>query len=72
MRIDDIQDQFSSSDNEPLEYKDILKVDDSSLYNNYVLKVSDVSGKNHIQLTNMVFLNDSINNNKLVLENSLW
>ena len=68
LRIDDIQDQFSSSDNEPLEYKDILKVDDSSLYNNYVLKVSDVSGKNHIQLTNMVFLNDSVNNNKLVLE----
>ena len=68
LRIDDIQDQFSSSDNEPLEYKNILQVDNSSLYNNYVLKVSDVSGKDHIQLTNMVFLNDSINNNKLVLE----
>ena len=68
LKIDDIQDQFSSSDNEPLEYKDILKIDNSSLYNNYVLKVSDISGKDHIQLTNMVFLNDSINNNKLVLE----
>ena len=68
LKIDDIQDQFSSSDNEPLEYKDILKVDNSSPYNNYVFKVSDVSGKNHIQLTNIVFLNDSVNDNKLVLE----
>ena len=68
LRVDDIQDQFSSSDNEPLEYKDILQVDNSSLYNNYIFKVSDVSGKNHVQLTNMVFLNDSVNNNKLVLE----
>ena len=68
LRIDDIQDQFSSSDSEPLDYKDILQIDDSNLYNNYIFKVSDVSGKNHIQLTNMVFLNDSVNNNKLVLE----
>jgi len=68
LRVDDIQDQFSSSDDEPFEYKDILQVDDSSLYNNYIFKVSDISGKNHIQLTNLVFLNDSVSSNKLVLE----
>lgn len=68
LKIDNIQDQFSSFESEPFEYKDILKVDDLGSYNNYLFKVADVSNKNQVQLTNLVFLKNSVNENNLVLE----
>ena len=68
LKIDNIQDQFSLFESEPLAYIDILNLDDVGSYNNYLFKVSDVSNKNHVQLTNLVFLKDDINGNITILE----
>ena len=68
LKIDDISKQFSHFEDQPLTYKDILKIDDGNSYNNYLFKVSDISGKNEVQLTSLVFLNDSVNSNIAILE----
>ena len=43
LKIDDISNQFSNSEDEPFTYKDILKIDNANSYNNYLFKVSDIS-----------------------------
>ena len=68
LKVDDISSKFSNFQSEPFIYKNILKINDGTFYNNYLLKVSDVSGKNEVQLTSLVFLNDSINKNITILE----
>ena len=68
MKIDDISNQFSNFEDEPFTYKNILKINDGNSYNNYLFKVSDISGKNEIQLTSLIFLNNSVNNNIAILE----
>ena len=68
LKIDNIQDQFSSFESEPFEYKDLVKIDDLGDYNNYLFKVSDISNRNQVQLTNLVFLKNSVNGNNLILE----
>ena len=69
LKIDDIKEQFSNFEDEPLPYINLLKINDDISYNNYLFKVSDVSGKNQVQLTSLLFLNNSLNNNIAVLEN---
>ena len=61
LRIDDISNQFSNFEDEPLQYKNILKIDEDLSYYNYLFKVSDISGKNQVQLTSLLFLNNSVN-----------
>ena len=68
LKIDDISNQFSNFEDEPFTYKNILKINDGNSYNNYLFKVSDISGKNEIQLTSLIFLNNSVNNNIAILE----
>ena len=68
LKIDNIKDQFSNSEDEPFEFKDLLKIDDSISYNNYLFKVSDVSGKNQVQLTSLIFIKNSISGNIGILE----
>ena len=68
LKIDDISNQFSNSEDEPFTYKDILKIDNANSYNNYLFKVSDISNKNEIQLTSLVFLNNPTNSNIAILE----
>jgi len=64
LKIDDIKEQFSNFEDEPLPYINILKINDEDIYNNYLFKVSDVSGKNQVQLTSLLFLNNSTNTNE--------
>ena len=68
LRIDNISDKFSNSEDEPFPYKDILKIDDGNSYSNYLFKVADVSGKSEVQLTNLLFLNDNNNKNIVMLQ----
>ena len=68
LRIDDISDQFSNFEDEPFEYKDIIKIDEDLSYYNYLFKVSDISEKNQVQLTSLVFLNNTVNGNIAILE----
>jgi hypothetical protein len=68
LRIDNISDKFSNSEEEPFPYKDILKIDDGNSYSNYLFKVADVSGKSEVQLTNLLFLNDNNNKNIVMLQ----
>jgi hypothetical protein len=68
LKIDNIQDQFSSSADDPSEFKDLIKIDNSSSYNNYLFKVSDVSGKNQVQLTSLIYAKDLISGNIGILE----
>jgi len=68
LRIDDISKQFSNIEGEPLQYKNILKIDEDVSYNNYLFKVSDISEKNQVQLTSLLFLNNSVNDNIALLE----
>jgi len=64
LRIDDIKEQFSNLEDDPYPYTNITKIDDEDTYNNYLFKVSDTSGKNQVQLTSLLFLNNSVNTNK--------
>ena len=68
LKIDDIKDQFSNSEDEPFAFKDLFKINNSESYNNYLFKVSDVSGKNQIQLTSLIFVKNIISGNIGVLE----
>ena len=68
LKVDNIKDQFSSFEDEPLVFKDLVKVNDSDSYNNYLFKVSDVSGKDQVQLTSLIFIKNSISGNIGILE----
>ena len=68
LKIDNIQDQFSNSDDEPLTFENLLKIDGSASYNNYLFKVSDASGKNEIQLTNLIFIKNNVSGSIGILE----
>ena len=68
LKIDNIQDQFSAFESEPFVYKDILDLNDVGSYNNYLFKVSDVSNRNQVQLTNLVLLKNDTNKNIAILE----
>ena len=68
LKVDNIQDQFSNFDDNPSEFVDLLKIEDSQSYNNYLFKVSDVSGKNQVQLTNLIYAKDLISGNIGILE----
>ena len=68
LKVDNIQNQFSSFESDPFVYKNIVKVSDLGSYNNYLFKVTDVSNKNQVQLTNLVFLKNSVNENNIILE----
>ena len=71
LRIDDISDQFSNFNSDPLEYKDLFEIDITETYSNYLFKVSNSEGT-EVQLTNVVIINDEISNNSYILEkNSL-
>jgi hypothetical protein len=67
LKIDDISDQFSSSESEPKEYKDILKLDLNQSYTNYLFKLTDTN-KTEIQLTDLVIINDNVENNSFIFE----
>ena len=54
------KDQFSNFENEPSEFVDLFEVDGSESYNNYLFKVSDVSGKDQVQLTSLVFIKNPL------------
>ena len=68
LRVDDIQDQFSSFENEPSEFVDLFEIDGSESYNNYLFKVSDVSGKDQVQLTSLVFIRNPLTKTIGILE----
>lgn len=68
LKIDNIQDQFSAFESEQFVYKDILELNDVGSYNNYLFKVSDVSNRNQVQLTNLVLLKNDTNKNIAILE----
>ena len=67
LRIDDISSEFSNFDSEPNPYVDLVELNNSDSYLNYLIKVSDLSG-NEIQLTNVIIVNDNIKNNSFILE----
>ena len=68
LKVDNIKDQFSSFEDEPLTFKDLVKINDSDSYNNYLFKVSDVSGRDQVQLTSLIFIKNSISGNIGILE----
>ena len=68
LRVDNIKDQFSSFEDEPQTFKDLVKISDSDSYNNYLFKVSDVSGRDQVQLTSMVFVRNPLNKTIGILE----
>ena len=67
LKIDDISNQFSNFESEPKTYKDILQLDLNESYANYLFKVTDTN-KTEVQLTDLVIINDSVNNNSFILE----
>ena len=67
LKIDDISDQFSSSESEQNTYTDVFEIDTSESYSTYLFKVSDINNT-EIQLTNLTIVNDDINENSFILE----
>ena len=67
LKIDDISDQFSNSESEPKTYRDIVQLDLSESYANYLFKLTDTN-KTEIQLTDLVIINDNVQNNSFILE----
>jgi len=68
LRVDDIQNQFSSFESEPSEFVDLFEVDGFESYNNYLFKVSDASGKDQVQLTSLVFIRNPLTKTIGILE----
>ena len=69
LAIDDISDQFSYFEDNPSEYLNILKLDSSLTYDNFLIRITN-SDNSEIQLTEVVLLNDG-NNNYLVEKGSV-
>jgi len=67
LRIDDISDQFSNFDSDPNPYLDIVELNMSESYLNYLIKVNDLNNT-QIQLTNVTIVNDEISNESFILE----
>ena len=61
LRIDDISRQFSNLDGEPSEFLNIIELIQGVSYNNLLFRISN-SDNSQIQLTELVLLNDGINN----------
>ena len=61
LKIDDINRLFSNLDGEPSQFLNILNLDNSISYNNLLFRVSSADNS-QIQLTELVLLNDGINN----------
>lgn len=70
LKIDDISEDFSDSEFDPDLFVSIEneKVNDSSIYQNFLIKVVSEESKNQIQFTDMTILSDPGNNNFAVLE----
>ena len=69
LKIDDISNQFSRAESEPVEYVNILQTNFSDPYVNYLLKVRGLNN-NQIQLTNLIIINDENNENSFILDKS--
>ena len=61
LKIDDINRLFSNLDGEPSQFLNILNLDNSISYNNLLFRVSSADNS-QIQLTELVLLNDGIDN----------
>jgi hypothetical protein len=61
LRIDDISRQFSNLDGEPSEFLNILELNSGMSYDNLLFRVSN-SDNTEIQLTELVLLNNGVNN----------
>ena len=70
LKIDDISEDFSDSEFDPELFVSIddEKVSDSSIYQNFLIKVVSEESKNQIQITDMTILSDPGNNNFAILE----
>ncbi len=70
LKIDDISEDFSDSEFDPELFVSIddEKVSDSSIYQNFLIKVVSEESKNQIQFTDMTILSDPGNNNFAILE----
>lgn len=70
LKIDDISEDFSDSEFDPDLFVSIddEKVSDSSIYQNFLIKVVSEESKNQIQITDMTILSDPGNNNFAILE----
>jgi len=70
LKIDDISEDFSDSEFDPDLFVSIddEKVSDSSIYQNFLIKVTSEESKNQIQFTDMTILSDPANNNFTVIE----
>ena len=58
--IDDISNQFSYFEDDPSEFLNILKLDSSISYDNFLIKITDTNNT-EIQFTEIVLLNDGEN-----------
>jgi len=67
LKIDDISDEFSSSESEQNTYTNVFEIDTSESYASYLFKVSDIDNT-EIQLTNLTIVNDNLNKNSFILE----
>jgi hypothetical protein len=67
LRIDDISNQFSSFEADPKQYLEIVELNSEQSYVNYLFKVKDIDNT-EIQLTNLVVINDDVNNNSFIME----
>jgi len=70
LKVDDISEDFSDSEFDPDLFVSIEdeKVSDSSIYQNFLIKVVSEESKNEIQFTDMTILSDPGNNNFAILE----
>ena len=69
LNIDDISNQFSKAESEPVEFVNILKTNFSDSYANYLLKIRSLDNT-QIQLTNLIVINDEDNENSFILDKS--
>jgi hypothetical protein len=60
LKIDDVSKRFSDSDGNPSTFLNILKIDSSNSYNEFLFRISNTSN-NQIQLTELIVLSDQNN-----------
>ena len=70
LKIDDVSKRFSDSDGNPSTFLNILKIDSSNSYNEFLFRISNTSN-NQIQLTELIVLSDQ-NNVFQIQKNSIF
>ena len=67
LAIDDVSNLFSYFESDPSEFLNLLKLDDSVSYDNFVIRVTN-SDNSEVQFTEVVILNSGVGNNSYLVQ----